>query len=143
MPSLRSSGVCSREGDWSRKGEKGDGGDGARSSHRLLCGREAFGELGLGSGGYVHLEAWLQKEELGMSGNQVLQAALLFQTCRWERNTYYTKYSEHCSAEVTWGIPAAGCIGRVSSDGGHGHYHRYSPPSAASWDAAAQIWGRE
>lgn len=62
MPSLRSSGVCSREGDWSGKGEKGDGGDGARSSHRLLCGRETFGGLGLGSGGYAHPQAWLQKE---------------------------------------------------------------------------------
>lgn len=41
-----------------------------------------------------------------MSGNQVLQAALLLQICRWERNTFYIKYSEHCSAEVTMDVPA-------------------------------------
>ena len=140
MPSLWSGSVCSREGDWSWKGKKWDGVDGAHTCHRLLCGREAFREgldlthrllqaglpappAGLGVWWSCSPGSLAPKRDLGMSGNHILQAASLLQTCRWKRNSFYTKYSEHCSAEVTVDVPAVRCVGRMSSDMDHGHCH--------------------
>lgn len=87
---------------------RGDGGDGAQ----LLHGKDTFGEvpeLPLSQGW-----AWVQqprspasmapKGDLGLTGSQVVQAAVLSQTCRWGRNTFYIKYSQPCSAEVTMDI---------------------------------------
>lgn len=110
MPSLWTSGVCSREGDWSWKGKKGDGVDGAHTCHKLLCGRETFREgpdlthrllqaglpvppprAGLGVWWPCSPRSLAPKGDLGMSGKQFLQAASLLQACRWERNTVHTK----------------------------------------------------
>uniref|UniRef100_A0A8C0ZIQ3 Cysteine and glycine-rich protein 1 n=1 Tax=Cyanistes caeruleus TaxID=156563 RepID=A0A8C0ZIQ3_CYACU len=79
---------------------RGDGG------HGVLHGRATVREdldlpsarPGLGSNGHVHLAP---KGDLGLSGNQAVQAAALSQTCRWGRNTFYIKYLQPCSAEAT------------------------------------------